>query len=129
MIVPVYLSFIITVFLLLLLLLCVFRIFDKKLLKAVLLLVVLAGFVIGSYSYIMTTVIEEMYKDYKASVPFPVTKENLENDKEIGDVYDSAYRFSAISDNGVYSLNKTEKIIVDADQGNYNIKDNENLKK
>lgn len=49
--------------------------------------------------------------------------------KEIGDIYSSAYRFSDISDNEVYSLNKTEEFFVDINSGNYNIKDLENLKK
>lgn len=48
---------------------------------------------------------------------------------EIGVVYDSAYRFSDISVNGMYSLNKTEEIFVDMNSGNYNIKDVEKLRK
>ncbi len=71
--------------------------------------------------------------DSAAYIPNPAStvKGNLifNKHKEIGDIYDSAYRFSDISDNGVYSLYKTEGIFVDADSGNYNIKDIETLKK
>ncbi len=63
--------------------------------------------------------------------PACTVKGNLifNRNSEIGDVYDSAYRFSDISDNGMYSLNKTEEIFADMNSGNYNIKDIEKLRK
>ncbi len=49
--------------------------------------------------------------------------------KEIGDIYDSAYRFGDISHNEIYSLNKIDDIFKDADSGNYEIRDIEKLRK
>lgn len=85
LIVPVYLSFIaFTV----LVLLCVIKLFDKKILKAILCVVVLIGFAIGSYSYIVPFVIDEIYKDYKAPAPILSTYTKTEDDKMInGDFY------------------------------------------
>ncbi len=86
LIVPVYLSFIITT---VLVFLCVFKMFDKKILKAILLLVVLAGFVIGSYSYIVPFAVDEIYSGYKAPVPTLSTYTNTEDDDKMikGDFY------------------------------------------
>ncbi len=86
LIVPVYLSFIITT---VLVFLCVFKIIDKKILKAILLLVVLAGFVIGSYSYIVPFAVDEIYSGYKAPVPTLSTYTNTEDDDKMikGDFY------------------------------------------
>ena len=62
--------------------------------------------------------------------PASTVKENLIFNKyrEIGDIYSSARRFSDISDNEVYSLDKTEEIFVDINSGNYNVKDNEKMR-
>ena len=49
--------------------------------------------------------------------------------KEIGDIYDSARRFSVISENEVYYPGKTDEIFVDINSGNYNIKDIDKLRK
>ncbi len=49
--------------------------------------------------------------------------------KEIGDIYDSARRFSDISENEVYYPGKTDEIFVDINSGNYNIKDIDKLRK
>ncbi len=86
LIIPVYLSFIITT---VLAFLGVFRIFDKKLLKAILSLIILTGFAIGSYSYVAHHMIDAIYKDYKAPVPILSTYEKTkEDDKMInGDFY------------------------------------------
>ena len=68
-----------------------------------------------------------------AFIPNPActVKGNLifNKNKEIGDIHDSAYRFSDISANGLYSLGKTDKIFVDIESGDYNIKDIEQLRK
>ncbi len=85
LIIPVYLSFIITT---VLVFLCVFKMLDKKILKAIFSLVVLAGFAIGTYLYIILPVIDEIYKDYKASAPALSTYEKMEDDEMInGDFY------------------------------------------
>ncbi|MBR4051239.1 MAG: right-handed parallel beta-helix repeat-containing protein [Clostridia bacterium] len=86
LIIPVYLSFImITV----LAFLCVFRIFDKKILKAILSALILTGFVIGSYSYIVPFVIDEIYDGYKAPIPALSTYTNMKADDKVinGDFY------------------------------------------
>ena len=85
LIVPVYLSFIFTT---VLVLLCVFKMFDKKLLKAIFSIVVLAGFVSGSYSYVVPFAIDEIYKGYKAPEPVLSTYSDTEDDVMInGDFY------------------------------------------
>ena len=66
LIIPVYLSFIFTT---VLVLLNIFKMFDKKILKAILSVILLIGFAVGSYSYIVPFIINEIYKDYKAPVP------------------------------------------------------------
>jgi hypothetical protein len=48
--------------------------------------------------------------------------------KDIGDIYTASQRFSDISENEVYSLGKIEEIFVDANSGNYSIKDIEKLR-
>ncbi len=86
LVIPIYLSFItVTV----LVLLCVFKMFNKKLLKAVFSVIVLAGFIIGSYSYIVPFAIDEIYDGYKAPVPTVSTYSKMKDvDKMIkGDFY------------------------------------------
>ena len=80
LIVPVYLSFIITTALVLL---CVFKMFSKKVIKAILTLLILLGFVIGSYSYIAPVVIEELYGEYKAPIPALSTYTNMKADDKM----------------------------------------------
>ncbi len=82
LVVPVYLSFIAVI---ILVLLCIIKIFDKKILKAILSLIVLIGFAIGSYSYIVPFAIDEIYKDYKAPAPTLSTYTKTEADKMIND--------------------------------------------
>ena len=85
LIVPVYLSFIA---LTILVLLCVARIFDKKIPKALLSAIVLIGFAIGSYSYTVPFAIDEIYKDFKAPAPTLSTYTKTDDDKMInGDFY------------------------------------------
>ncbi len=87
LIIPVYLSFIITT---VLVFLCIFKIFEKKILKAILSLIVLTGFAIGSYSYIFPFAVDEIYKDYKAPVPVITARTKAEKDDESvinGDFY------------------------------------------
>lgn len=82
---PVYLSFIFTT---VLVLLCVFKMFDKKLLKAIFSIVVLAGFVTGSYSYVVPFAMDEIYKGYKAPEPVLSTYSDTEDDVMFnGDFY------------------------------------------
>ena len=86
LIVPVYLSFIMATFLVFL---CIFKIFNKKLLKAILSVVVLIGFAAGSYSYIMPFMMEEIYGDYKAPAPTVSIYTNTKADVKMikGDFY------------------------------------------
>ncbi len=86
LIIPVYLSFIITT---VLVFLCIFKIFEKKILKAILSLIILTGFAIGSYSYIFPFAVDEIYKDYKAPVPTLSTYTNTKDDDKMinGDFY------------------------------------------
>ena len=62
--------------------------------------------------------------------PTSVVKGNLivGNGIRLGEIYNSVYEFSDISQNGLYSLNKMNEIFVDAENGDYNIKDIEKLR-
>ncbi len=86
LIIPVYLSFIITT---VFVFICVLKMFDKKILKAILSFVVITGFVIGSYSYIVPFAIEEIYGGYKAPIPTLSTYTNTKDDDKMidGDFY------------------------------------------
>ncbi len=98
LIIPVYLSFIITT---VLVFLCFFKMFDKKILKVILSLIVLTGFVIGSYSYIVPYVTDEIYDGYKAPTPVFSTYTNTKDDDKMidGDFYVSA-KFGSDDNNG-----------------------------
>lgn len=86
LIVPVYLSFIFTT---VLVFLCIFKIFNKKLLKAIFSIVVLIGFAVGSYSYIVPFMMEEIYEGYEAPVPAVSAYTNTKDDDKMikGDFY------------------------------------------
>ena len=86
LIIPVYVSFIITAALAFL---CIIKIFSSKALKAILSLAALVGFVIGSYSYIVPYVIDETYKEYKAPEPsLSAYTDTKDDDKMVnGDFY------------------------------------------
>ncbi len=57
--------------------------------------------------------------------PASVIKNNLIINKyiEIGNISDSAQRFSNISENAIYLIRKADEIFVDPDNGDYSIKD------
>ena len=86
MVIPVYLTFIITS---VMALLCVFRIFDNKVLKAVLSVLIVIGFLFGSNSYIKSHIYVLLYEDYNAPVPVisTVSKEKNDDKMIIGDFY------------------------------------------
>lgn len=86
LIIPVYLSFIITT---ILVFLCIYKMFKKKILKSILSLIVLTGFAIGSYSYLMPFAMDEIYDGYKAPVPvLSMYTDTKDDDKMInGDFY------------------------------------------
>lgn len=85
LVVPVYAAFIITT---ILSLICIFKIFNKKVIKAILTLLILVGFFVGSYSYVVPFVIDEIYSGYKAPAPMLSTYTSTEDDKMInGDFY------------------------------------------
>ena len=86
MVIPVYLTFIITS---VMALLCVFRIFNSKVLKAVLCVIIIIGFLFGSHSYIKSHIYVLLYEDYTAPAPVTSTVSKEKNDDKmiIGDFY------------------------------------------
>ena len=86
LIIPVYLTFVAVT---LLIFLCIFKIFNKKVLKIILSLFVFAGFIIGSYSYIMPFAVDEIYDGYEATAPNLSTHTNTKDDDKMidGDFY------------------------------------------
>ena len=86
MVIPVYLTFIITS---VMALLCVFRIFSNKILKAILSVLIVIGFLFGSYSYIKSQLYVLLYEDYTAPAPAisTVSKEKNDDKMIIGDFY------------------------------------------
>ena len=78
----------------------------------------------------MTDDIEQAESAEYIPNPACVVKGNLivNKDKNIGDIYSAAYKFSDISQNELYSLGKMDELFVDAENGNYNIKDIEKLR-
>ena len=86
LIVPVYLTFVITA---VLTVVCVFAIFSKKTLKSIATLAVFIGFIAGSYSYIGTHIGDIIYENYKAPAPVLSTYKEIEDDEKMikGDFY------------------------------------------
>ena len=86
MVIPVYLTFIITT---VMALLCVFRIFDNKVLKAVLTVLIVIGFLFGSHTYVKSHIYVLLYEDYIAPAPVisTVSKEKNDDKMIIGDFY------------------------------------------
>ena len=86
MVIPVFLTFIITS---VMALLCVFRIFNNKVLKAVLSVLIVIGFLFGSHSYIKSHIYVLLYEDYNAPAPAISTVSKGKNDDKmiIGDFY------------------------------------------
>ena len=86
MVIPVYLTFVITS---VMALLCVFRIFDNKVLKSILSVLIVIGFLFGSHSYIKSQIYVLLYEDYVAPAPvISILSEEKNDDKMIiGDFY------------------------------------------
>ena len=86
MVVPVYLTFIITS---VVALLCVFRIFSNKVLKAILSVLILIGFLFGSHSYIKSHIYVLLYENFTAPAPVVSTVSKEKNDDKmiVGDFY------------------------------------------
>ena len=86
MVIPVYLTFTITS---VMALLCVFKIFNNKALKAILSILIVIGFLFGSHSYIKSHIYVLLYEDYTAPKPVISTVSKEKNDDEmiIGDFY------------------------------------------
>lgn len=86
MVIPVYLTFIITS---VMALLCALRIFDSKVLKIILSVLIFAGFLLGSHSYIKSHIYILIYEDYTAPAPVVSTMLKEKNDDKmiIGDFY------------------------------------------
>ena len=90
LVIPVYLTFIITS---LMALLCVCRIFNNKALKIILSVLIVIGFLFGSHSYIKSHIYVLLYEDYTAPAPVITTVSKEKNDDKmiIGDFYVSRY--------------------------------------
>ena len=86
MVIPVYLIFISTS---VMALLCVFRIFNNKVLKVILSVLIVIGFLFGSHSYIKSHIYVLLYEDYTAPAPVisTVSKEKDDDKMIIGDFY------------------------------------------
>ncbi len=86
MVIPVYLTFIITS---VMALFCVLRIFNAKTLKAILSVFITIGFLFGSHSYIKSHIYVLIYEDYMAPAPvFNTRSPEKDDDKMIvGDFY------------------------------------------
>ena len=86
MVVPVYLTFIITS---VMALICVFKIFNNKVLKVILSLLIVIGFLFGSHSYIKSHIYVLLYENYTAPAPVVSTVSKEKNDDKmiIGDFY------------------------------------------
>ena len=84
--VPVYVTFAVTAFLVVV---CILKCFNKKFVKAMLSVIVLIGFVIGSYSYLVPPITDMLYGDYKAQAPVLSTYIETEDDDKMinGDFY------------------------------------------
>lgn len=86
LVIPVYLTFIITT---VMALLCVCRIFNNKVLKVILSVLIVIGFLFGSHSYIKSHIYVLLYEDYTAPAPVITTVSKEKNDDKmiIGDFY------------------------------------------
>ena len=86
MVIPVYLTFIITS---VMAMLGVFRIFNNKVLKSILSVLILIGFLLGSHTYIKSHIYVLLYEDYTAPAPVisTVSKEKNDDKMIIGDFY------------------------------------------
>ena len=86
MVIPVYLTFIITS---VMALLCVFRIFNNKVLKVILSVLIVIGFLFGSHTYIKSHIYDLIYEDYIAPVPVFTALSQEKDDAKmmVGDFY------------------------------------------
>jgi len=86
LVIPVYLTFIITS---VMALLSVFRIFDNKVLKLILSALILIGFLFGSHTYVKSHIYILLYEDYTAPAPVisKVSEEMNDDNMIIGDFY------------------------------------------
>ena len=86
LVIPVYITFIVTS---VLALLCVFNIFSNKILKAFISLLIITGFLFGSHTYIKSHIYKLLYENYKAPAPVftAYSQEKDDNKKIVGDFY------------------------------------------
>ncbi len=135
MVIPVYLTFIITS---VMALICVFKIFKNKVLKVILSLLIVIGFLFGSHSYIKSHIYVLLYENYTAPVPvIPTLSKEKNDDKMImGDFYvstngndenngsiDSPFLTIEKAIEAVRAMDKTEKngITVCIEGGEYRV--------
>lgn len=135
MVIPVYLTFIITS---VMALICVFKIFNNKVLKVILSLLVVIGFLFGSHSYIKSHIYVLLYENYTAPAPVisTVSKEKNDDKMIMGDFYvstngndenngsiDSPFLTIEKAIEAVRAMDKTEKngITVCIEGGEYRV--------
>lgn len=135
MVIPVYLTFIITS---VMALICVFKIFNNKVLKVILSLFIVIGFLFGSHSYIKSHIYVLLYENYTAPAPVisTVSKEKNDDKMIIGDFYvsingndenngsiDSPFLTIEKAIEAVRAMDKTEKngITVCIEGGEYRV--------
>ncbi len=135
MVIPVYLTFIITS---VMALICVFRIFNSKVLKVILSVLIVIGFLFGSHSYIKSHIYVLLYENYTAPAPVisTVSKEKNDDKMIMGDFYvstngndenngsiDSPFLTIEKAIEAVRAMDKTEKngITVCIEGGEYRV--------
>ena len=135
MVIPVYLTFIITS---VMALLCVFSIFGNKILKAILSVLIVIGFLFGSHTYVKSQIYVLIYEDYVAPSPVisKVSEEKNDDKMIVGDFYvstngndensgtkDSPFLTIEKAVEAVRNTNKTDKngITVCIEAGEYRV--------
>ena len=118
MVIPVYLIFIITT---VMALLCVFRIFNNKVLKVILSILIVIGFLFGSHSYIKSHIYVLLYEDYTAPTPVMSTVSKEKNDDKMimGDFYVSTTgndSNSGTKDSPFLTIEKAVEAVRDTDK-------------
>ena len=116
--IPVYITFIITF---VMALLCALKIFNSKIIKAVLSLLIIAGFLLGSHSYIKSHIYVLLYEKYTAPTPVisKISKEKNDDKMIMGDFYVSTTgndNNSGTKDSPFLTIEKAVEAVRNADK-------------
>ena len=122
MVIPVYLTFIITSFMALL---CVLKIFNNNILKTILSVLIVIGFLFGSHTYIKSHIYVLLYEDYVAPSPVltTVSKEKKDDKMINGDFYVSTKgndENSGTKDSPFLTIEKAVEAVRNADKSGKN---------